>query len=253
MAVRKPLVLVSGAQQELPGADTISVPLSWLSTTGATAGYVVKYVGGVVTWAPDNDSGGGGGGISDAPADGKEYLRRNNAWVKQGHARFALLPPHIFTSTVANWSNYTIFVKLTGLQLLLCPDVWNFKLAASLVSSGSLYIGAITVLETASGSTSVLSSTAVTIGGSASPTLSATTTIGAFTVDDIALPLRTDRDYWVAVYFTAASNPTLAQLTGAPTNMASGNFHLGNQTGVATIPVTATNTITGLYDFRSVP
>lgn len=253
MAVRKPLVIIGGAQQELPGADSINIPLSWISTSGATAGYVIKYVGGVVTWAPDNDSGGGGGGISDAPADGKFYLRRNNAWANQGHGRFSLMLPHIFTSTVANWSNYTVFVKLEGLRLLVCPDVWNFKLAASLPSAGSLFVGAIKVLETASGSTTVLSSTTVTIGGSATPTLSATTTISAYTVDDVALTLRNDRDYWVAIYFTSSSNPTLAQLASTSVGMATGNFQIGNQTGVTTIPVSAVSTITGLYDFRTVP
>lgn len=253
MAARKPLVVIGGAAQELPGADSITIPLSWISTSGATAGYVIKYLGGVITWAPDNDSGGGGGGISDAPADGKYYERRNNAWESRGQVRPAISLPHIFTSTVANWSNYTIFIKLSGLQLLMYPDVWNFKLAAALPSAGSLFIGAIKVLETNLGSTTVLSSTTVTIGGSPTPTLSATTTVSPFQVDNIALPLRNDRDYWVAMYFTSSSNPSLGQVTNASYGSVTSNYAVGNQTGVTTIPVAANNNITGLYDFRAVP
>lgn len=80
MAARKPLVVIGGAAQELPAPDSIPIPLSWISTSGATAGYVIKYQGGVVTWAPDEDSGSGGGGISEAPVNGKPYARKDADW-----------------------------------------------------------------------------------------------------------------------------------------------------------------------------
>lgn len=226
---------------------TGAIPLASLATSGASTNYVITYSGGVVTWAAAP-----GGGITDAPSDGKYYLRRNGGWENYWSARQALIAPYTFTNEVANWSNFTVFVRLPGHLLLATVEKWNFKIAAKLPSgSGSIFVGAIKILETALGSTAVLASTTVTIGGSATPTLSATTTLTAYPVDDVALPLRLDRDYWVAMYFTSGSNPTLGQGTIGGT--AQGNFASANQTGTSTIPVAGTTTITGAYDFRSVP
>jgi hypothetical protein len=86
----------------------------------------------------------------------------------------------------------TLYMKLTGRSLYCLPTHWKVRIQRG---AGS-HFTAITVLRTLPDSLAVIDSTAVTFGGSASPTMAA----GLNTSDAIALALDAQHDYYVMAY-----------------------------------------------------
>lgn len=162
----------------------------------------------------------------------------------------SLIIPYALPTTSAGYANYTVWALLPYVQILQYATSWTFKLRLQ-VASGNIAIGAIKILTTAANSTAVIASTTVTIGGSATPTI---TPPGAgmhdYQVDPIALTLEPNKSYYAVVYFTSASNPTLGQ--GNSTS-SFGLFQVGNQTGLTTVPTVSAITMYGFYEFRKSP
>jgi hypothetical protein len=134
----------------------------------------------------------------------------------------------------AAWRNITIFYKLEGLPLLATPSSFALRLK---FAAGSPEIGAMKILRTLQGSTSVLDSTTVTIGGVSNPTLTTPTNV---VTDSIAVALDREHDYSFAIYFSdvaANTSVSVGRRSGAGTNLAV--FQTGNQTGVTTLPAMA--------------
>ena len=95
-------------------------------------------------------------------------------------------------------------MKLAGRSLTSLPASWKVRM---MVGSGA-HFGAVSVLTTLADDLNVISATAVTFGGSASPTLS-----GLSTSDAIALPLDTIHDYWIIAYNDGSGDTSLWALS----------------------------------------
>lgn len=150
----------------------------------------------------------------------------------------------------AGWANFTLTNRMSGLNLIHAPNGWciSFQVNAGSVSAT---IGAAVVRRTLSGSLTVIDSTVITWGGSATPTLA----VGVNKSDRIALQLDPAHDYYIQVYMTSATNPTLIA-GGFPTvlPLVFSAFASGNQTaaalpssGITGVPI-AVLTITTLGD-----
>jgi hypothetical protein len=85
----------------------------------------------------------------------------------------------------------TLFMKIPGRSLNCLPTSWKVRI----MRGSGCHFGAITILRTLADSLIVVDSTAVTFGGSATPTLT-----GMSTSDGIALALDTAHDYWAMAY-----------------------------------------------------
>lgn len=136
-------------------------------------------------------------------------------------------------------ANNTAFNKLSGDALYNFPASWKIR---ALLTAGSVHVAACKVLRTLKGSTTVIDSTAVTFGGSATPTLS----VGETDSDPITLTLDSTHDYWVATYIDTVSSPTtfLANVTNSGF---AGGYASGDHTADSTIPVRSSPTNTYLY------
>jgi hypothetical protein len=141
--------------------------------------------------------------------------------------------------SAAGWGNYSFFYKLSGRQLLALPSSWKIVIHAA-DSGGTTDLTGIKVLKTALDDLTVLSSTAVTFGSSATPSLPA----GANTSDAISLTLDSTHDYWLVAHISNTSantsilvwNSIAAPATNSATATPPGGYLIGDQTGVATIP-----------------
>jgi hypothetical protein len=134
-------------------------------------------------------------------------------------------------STSTGWRNQTIFFRQQGLALYATPSSFVLRMK---FTAGSPEIGAMKLLRTLQGSTSVIDSTTVTIGAVSNPTLATPTVV---TTDAIAVALDRDHDYSFAIFFSdvaANSSVTVGLRSGAGTGLS--NFVAGDQTGVSTIP-----------------
>ena len=180
----------------------------YASQDGASVGQVLKWNG--TQWAPGVDAtggGSGGGGIPEAPMDGYSYIRQDEEWVRFVPSQRITLPISM-DSLSANYAGYTVFTKLPEELFFSYPPKWRFALR--LQNGSNIYIGAIHILRTVAGSLNVVDSFAVTIGGSASPTVTPPDAgIHDYFTDDITLQLLPGFDYYIAVYFTSASDPTV--------------------------------------------
>ena len=119
------------------------------------------------------------------------------------------------TTSAANFSNYSILARIPQGALLNACNTWTFNCN---VVSGSLAIGGCNVRTTAPGSSTYLSSTAVTWSGSATPTLAA----GNTSCDPISVVIDGTKDIYIEFYFTTgAPNTTVAlgQATAAATSL----------------------------------
>jgi hypothetical protein len=83
----------------------------------------------------------------------------------------------------------TLYLKMTGRSLYCLPASWKVRIQRG---AGS-HFSAITILRTLADSLAVIDSTAVTFGGSATPTMSA----GLNTSDAINLQLDANHDYYI--------------------------------------------------------
>lgn len=93
------------------------------------------------------------------------------------------------------------------------------------------------------GSTTFIDSTALTFGGSATPTLP----IGRTLSDPINMQLDTEHDYYILMHVTAGTSASAAILQGSDTpSELGGSFISGDHTADATLPAAITATIYGV-------
>jgi hypothetical protein len=138
-----------------------------------------------------------------------------------------------------NFQNYSVLVRAIGAGIVnTCASI-KFYLN---ITSGSLTIGGCNVRTTAIGSSTFLTSTAVTWGGSATPTLSA----GRQVSDAVTVTVDGTKDIYIEFYCSNVvgnSTVTLAGNNSASTNIIpiSGGYTLGNQIGGTTVWASTTS------------
>jgi hypothetical protein len=127
----------------------------------------------------------------------------------------------------------TLAVKIPGSSLNCLPSSGKVRIQRG---AGS-HFSAIVILRTAIDSLTVIDSTAVSFGGSSTPTMNA----GLNLSDAIALPLDTMHDYYVFGYNDSGDssfwglNPASNDVYNSPAGLV-GGYITGDQTGVSTIP-----------------
>lgn len=126
--------------------------------------------------------------------------------------------PGVMSGTNASWNNFTLTTHFFGYQILRTAKRWrvDFNIAV-----GSADIGRAVVRRTLRGSTTVIDTTVVTWGGSATPTLP----VGQNFSDAISLPIDPAHDYWFQVFLpTSTNNNTVTLVPG--NSVGSGNTFL---------------------------
>lgn len=183
--------------------------------------------------------GGGGGGIPEAPVDNKTYGRKNAGWSEitsgTSSSAFNLYITGTRTGADNNYRGYTVFALLSSGMLLNKSTKWKFSLWVQ--ATAAFNIGPIKLLKTAIGSTAVISSSDVTIGGSLTPLITPpSSSMFRVDVDTITTPLDGATDIWIAVYFpsTNAVNNNVGIMENV--SMVKGFYILGDSTGVTDIP-----------------
>ncbi|HWC19684.1 MAG TPA: hypothetical protein VG498_21905, partial [Terriglobales bacterium] len=138
----------------------------------------------------------------------------------------------------ANWQNYSAWCKIPAGSITNTAS--SVKLTMQFTAGGSANIGAIKLFLTAPDDPTVVSSVAMTVAGSASPTIaipSSTTSSSRFTVttDPAAITIDGTQDIYIVAYFdNSASNASVGvasqNLSGGPAVF--GGFVSGDQTGM---------------------
>jgi hypothetical protein len=157
----------------------------------------------------------------------------------------------------SGWNGFTFFNKIPAEKILNMAASWKFDLNIAVANAT---IANAVILKTAQGSASVISSTTVLFGGSATPTL----TPGQTFSDSISLQLDDSHDFWIVVAFTSGSSASFTVPTWSLTDAGSpdptgsvthgdliGGWHSGDQTGTNPIPTFA-QTSQGAYGVSQV-
>ena len=132
----------------------------------------------------------------------------------------------------------SLWHKIPGRALHCLPTSWKVRIQRG---SGS-HFSAIVILRTAIDSQTVIDSTPVLFGGSATPTMSA----GYNLSDAISLALDSLHDYWIVGFNDSGDSsfwgfkPAVQDGTG--TIGIVGGYQTGDQTGVGTIPIGSIST-----------
>lgn len=141
---------------------------------------------------------------------------------------------HCATDGGSGWAGFSIIMSMPGRYLLALPAQWKFSIV---IGTASMLFDNIKILKTNLDSSTVLSSTVVKFGGSATPTVGTGTTF----CDPIALQLDAAHDWWIVAHCSASASGTshLFKATTGPyvanTGFQSG-FANGDHTGDATMP-----------------
>lgn len=190
-------------------------------------------------------------GIGEAPNDGQQYARQSLGWaVVAGGGGGSVGENIILTAnrigSSSSYRGYTVFGYIPAGRIANKASKIKFSMWVN--SPGNFVIGALKILTTALGSTTVTSSTTVTVGGSATPTIvnPSPGTFFRITTDDITKTIDATQDYWLAVYFDSGSANNMNVGTMDSTSDLKTGFLLGNHTGVSTIPISSPIG-TGLY------
>ena len=187
--------------------------------------------------------GGGGGGIPEAPVDGKTYGRKNANWTEitsgAPSTAFNLYITGNMISMDNNYRGYTVFARLSSGALLNKSTKWKFSMW--LQAAAAFNIGPIKLLKTLPGSTAVVSSSDVTIGGSTTPLVTPPSS-SSFRIDTYTITTALDgaNDVWIAVYFPSTNAVTNNVGIIESTSTVKGFYVSGNFTGNTTIPGSAT-------------
>lgn len=188
--------------------------------TGAWAGKDTQ----IAYWTTDNPSFPGGaweywapkaGWIAGSTA-GTAYIFNGTAWIPligSGPASgFNIIPGNWFSGFNSDSRNTSLWCVISAGATLQNP-VPSFKLvfnAHAASGVGPMVIGAMQVVKCNRAQATVLSTTAVTIGGSGTPSIAISGTAHAqqeITSDTVALALDNAHDYYFAVFFSdVASN-----------------------------------------------
>jgi hypothetical protein len=140
-----------------------------------------------------------------------------------------IAPANTLTGSNSGWQNYSALSCVSGSALFAFPSSWRMSM---LFLAGSPVLGAIVVKRTLLQNTTVIDTTVVTIGGSATPTL---TTPSYVLTDPINLQLDSSHDYWVIVFFTSAgANASVTATTG--NSALKGGYYNNDATVLSTIP-----------------
>jgi len=197
-----------------PGASATLASLTDVLITSPSNGQVLTYNGGASKW---ENSAPPGGVPSGTPV------------INMGNQAPVALGPLGAT--------YSLFLKISGRSLNCLPSSWKVRIQRG---SGS-HFSACVILRTLADSATVVDSTAVTFGGSATPTLSA----GQNLSDAIALALDTTHDYWVCAYNDTGDSSFWGLKPAVQDNSSTigvvGGYISGDQTGVSTIPIGSIN------------
>ncbi len=118
-----------------------------------------------------------------------------------GSAGGNVVPGWLANTINSNFSNYSFLARIPGKLLSNIATTWKFYCN---VHTGSMDIGSCHVRTTAIDGTAFLSSTAVTWGGNASPTLAA----GRTASDPIAVTLDGTADVFIEMYLPTSANNT---------------------------------------------
>lgn len=198
------------------GTNGVTGPTGAKGSTGATGA---------------TGSGGGGGSTSGASLID---------WATQAHQ-----------SQASGWASYSFFVKIPGRSIFNMTSSWKMRFYADPTGGNDSLIASIRVFTTPIDSLTVSTTTTVTVGGSATPTLIHDT----YTLSDaIAITLDNSHDFWCMIRLDPASTQTNVtgwsgsnvSNNGATWAALQGGYIIGDQTGIATIPG-LTNSI-GLHD-----
>ncbi len=207
----------------------------------------------VSNFVGDSGSGGIRGTVPAPPAGSAaagQFLAAGGGWAVPsgggGGGAFAsganILPPNQPSGQSTDWTSTTIACVFRGINLQAFPASWKVRM---LFLAGSPTFGAIVVKRTLPFSLAVIDTTAMTIGGMSSGTL---TTPGLIETDAVSLQLDYTHDYWVIIYFTSASgNATITVAAGGASSgnayqgavmptMNYGDYYNGDATGLTTIP-----------------
>jgi len=157
----------------------------------------------------------------------------------------ALVAPAVGTSSNADWQNQSSISHIQNFGLINTSSTW--KLGFFMPVGG--ITGGIAILRTLPGSLTVIDATAVTVGGSSTPTFASNT----FTYsDEITLPLDTAHDFYVVTYFTSAgANASAAAFNNCYGGFTS-NYASGNALADTTVPTITTQlycVMVGAYEF----
>lgn len=156
-------------------------------------------------------------------------------------------------STDFGFANFSIIIAMPAGALMCMPANWKFSII--LESGASYVVGAGVVYACAKNTGTISSVTTITWGSSPTPTL----TTGEQFSDPIALPLDTNHDYFIVIYFASGSGnvgtatstfgqPWLAMTTTAGTAPDYYGYKSGNQTtATVTNPVPASWSKTEWY------
>ena len=140
-----------------------------------------------------------------------------------------------YTGANTGWTSYSAIARIPGSILLAYPASWRVRFA---FLGGSPVIGAINVKRTLPYSTAVIDTTAITIGGSATPTL---TTPNIVNSDIVNLQLDVNHDYYITMFFTSAgANASVSSGNGGAITFIAG-YYSDDATGLTTIPTISGN------------
>ena len=165
-------------------------------------------------------------------------------------------------SSGTSWGGYTIVVRMPGAQLLAPATSWKIRLT---VSAGTgVHLDAFQIFKvlannnspSGAGST-VVSSTAVTVGGNMPATVTGIAPFDIIT-DAISLTLDPLYDYYVVIYLDSdgtynnsvgfyRNNSSTDAIWGSLGSPMSGGYCNGNQSGSSTVPALAS----GSYSFNA--
>lgn len=142
-------------------------------------------------------------------------------------------PVAAFSASPGGWAGYSVFSHFKGTRIL--RNATSIKVRIN-IAAGSMIFSGIVLRRTLKNSTTYVDSVAVTVGGSATPTL----TSGATLTDAISVTVDSDHDYYFIMYVNPATLAG-AQFNSATTdttpNAITGQFQLGDHRADATCGV----------------
>lgn len=129
----------------------------------------------------------------------------------------------VWSAPASSYNNKSVVAYLPANYLKNAANTWRVGLW--ITGGGSFQIGQMAAYQTLAGSTTVLTTVAVTLNSSATPTLTASGNV--FYTDPISLVIDNSHDYYFGVYFSSTGTPLPAQGT---TLIGSADFSFASQT-----------------------
>jgi len=118
------------------------------------------------------------------------------------------------TTSTTGYGGYSIIFKMSGAWLENACSVWRFGISFTGSTATGFTIGGMQVCTTVAGSTTVTSTTAVTIGSNATPTINQAGSFLLFT-DNISVAVSAANDYYFMIFFDTGVQIELAGTANA--------------------------------------